>query len=85
MCSSTLLLKLSKFMQEELFYEPGDHLGVFACNNSSIVEGILKRIDYIFDPDEPVQLQLQKEIHTPNGLFKNPLISYIYKINNIYL
>lgn len=53
----------------EILYKPGDHLGVFACNRSELVEAILKRVQTPFDPDVPIELQIQKHSHTPNGLF----------------
>lgn len=53
----------------EILYKPGDHLGVFACNRSELVEAILKRVQTPFDPDVPIELQIQKQSHTPNGLF----------------
>lgn len=63
----TLLLELDDLAGMEIAYKPGDHLGVFACNKSDLVEEILKRLDSPFDFDAPVQLQLQKQSHTPNG------------------
>lgn len=52
-------------------YEPGDHLGVFPCNRTEIVNGVLKHLA-VTDPDKSVQLQILKENHTPNGKTKNP-------------
>lgn len=49
-------------------YKPGDHLGVFACNRAEIVEGILQRLETSFDPDTSIELQMQKQSHTPHGL-----------------
>ncbi|KAK6625189.1 hypothetical protein RUM43_005480 [Polyplax serrata] len=51
-------------------YEPGDHLGVFPCNRTEIVNGVLKHLA-VTDPDKSVQLQILKENHTPNGVFEN--------------
>lgn len=65
---TTLLLELN-FAHEEIQYKPGDHLGVFACNKSSLVEGILQRIDSSFDLNTSIELQIQKQVHTPNGLY----------------
>ena len=67
--SATLLLELDDLAGMEIAYKPGDHLGVFACNRSELVEGILKHLDTSFDPDVPVELQIQKQTHTPNGYF----------------
>lgn len=51
----------------EIQYKPGDHLGVFACNRSELVEAILERVQTPFDPNTPIELQIQKQSHTPNG------------------
>ena len=52
----------------EISYKPGDHLGVFACNRSELVEAILKRVQTPFDLNTPIELQVQKQSHTPNGV-----------------
>lgn len=67
---TTLLLELDDIASMEILYKPGDHLGVFACNRSEFVEEILKRIQTPFDPDVSIELQMQKQSHTPNGLHK---------------
>jgi sulfite reductase alpha subunit-like flavoprotein len=51
----------------DLPYTPGDHVGVFACNRQELVDGILSRLQTTTDPDQPVELQMQKENHTSNG------------------
>ncbi|XP_067008227.1 nitric oxide synthase, salivary gland [Anabrus simplex] len=63
---ATMLLQIAS----ENAYQPGDHVGVFPCNRPEIVEGILKRLQSIDDPDKPVELQIQKENHTANGVVK---------------
>lgn len=65
--STTLLLELGSTEGKDISYKPGDHLGVFACNRAELVDKILQRVQCPFDPDEPVELQLQKQAHTPNG------------------
>lgn len=67
---TTLLLELDDIASMEIPYKPGDHLGVFACNRPELVEGILKRVQTPFDPDVPIELQVQKQSHTPNGIVK---------------
>lgn len=67
----TLLLELDDLASMEIIYKPGDHLGVFACNRQELVEGILKRLDSPFEADVPIELQMQKQSHTPNGIVKS--------------
>lgn len=54
-------------MQGEIKYDPGDHVGIMACNRIELVDSLLSRIKDIDDYDEPVQLQLMKETHTSAG------------------
>ncbi|KAL0893659.1 hypothetical protein ABMA27_013817 [Loxostege sticticalis] len=56
--------------QEEVKYDPGDHVGVMACNRKEIVDAVLKRLKDVDKYDEPVQLQVMKETLTPAGTFK---------------
>nr|AJA40861.1 nitric oxide synthase egg isoform [Philanthus triangulum] len=67
---TTLLLELDDIASMEIPYKPGDHLGVFACNRPELVERILQRMQTPFDPDTPIELQMQKQSHTPNGIVK---------------
>ncbi|XP_043579281.1 nitric oxide synthase, salivary gland [Bombus pyrosoma] len=67
---TTLLLELDDIAGMEIQYKPGDHLGVFACNRSELVEAILERVQTPFDPNTPIELQIQKQSHTPNGIVK---------------
>lgn len=60
---ATLLIQL----ESDLHYLPGDHVGVFPCNRSNIVEGVLKRLQGVADFDTTLELQVLKESHTPNG------------------
>lgn len=56
--------------EAELKYEPGDHVGVMACNRKEIVDSILSRVKDIDDFDKTVQLQIMKETLTPTGAVK---------------
>lgn len=64
---TTILLRISA---PNVDYEPGDHLGIFPINNIELVEGILKRLSGLDDPDQILQLQILVEKQTPNGSFK---------------
>lgn len=55
---------------QEITYQPGDHVGIFPENRKEIVDGMLKRLIGVTDPDEVVQLQVLKEDHNPSGVFK---------------
>lgn len=48
-------------------YEPGDHVGVCPMNKRELVDGILKKLTGVSDPDENLQLQKLNEKHTSNG------------------
>ena len=38
---STILVKLEKLDSSQLQYEPGDHIGIYPCNNHQMVGGEL--------------------------------------------
>lgn len=67
---TTLLLELDDIVGMDISYKPGDHLGVFACNRADLVEKILQRVQSTFDADTSIELQMQKQAHTPNGIVK---------------
>ena len=64
-----MLLELTNAEKETIHYKPGDHLGVFACNQNTLVQGILEKVEISIDVNIPVELQIQKQVHTPNGLY----------------
>lgn len=66
---ATLLLEIDS--GEKLQYLPGDHVGIFPCNRSELVEGIISHLDCSIDPDRPIQLQMLKETHTADGVVRN--------------
>lgn len=53
--------------QGEINYDPGDHVGIMACNRKELVDSLLARLKDIDNYDEPLQLQLMKETHTSSG------------------
>lgn len=78
---TTLLLELDNIKGMDISYKPGDHLGVFASNRVELVERILKRVQSTFDADMPVELQMQKQAHTPNGININLLSLFSYDLH----
>lgn len=64
-CTNSLMF--SFYLQEEIKYDPGDHVGIIACNRKELVDGILARVKDVDDFDQPLQLQLMKETHTSSG------------------
>ncbi|KAG8222258.1 hypothetical protein J437_LFUL001456 [Ladona fulva] len=52
-------------------YQPGDHVGVFPCNRPELVNSLLSRLQGAPDSEVPVELQVQKEKHTPNGVTRS--------------
>ncbi|CAH1105276.1 unnamed protein product [Psylliodes chrysocephalus] len=60
---ATLLLAF----KSNLPYKPGDHLGVFASNRQELVDGVIKRLKGVADPNAPLELQILQETHTSNG------------------
>lgn len=63
-----MLLELDDILGLDISYKPGDHLGVFACNRAELIEKILQRVQSTFDVDTSIELQMQKQAHTPNGI-----------------
>ncbi|XP_045491293.1 nitric oxide synthase-like protein [Colias croceus] len=57
--------------KSEIKYDPGDHVGIIACNRKELVDNLLARLKDIEDFDTPVNLQLMKETHTSNGPVKS--------------
>lgn len=55
---------------DELKYDPGDHVGILACNRREIVDTVLRRLKEVDDYDKTMQLQVQKETLTPTGSVK---------------
>lgn len=63
---STILVKILT-NDHDISFQPGDHVGIFAENRLEIVNGILKCLTGVENPDEILQLQVLKEHHTSNG------------------
>lgn len=59
-------------------YEPGDHVGIFPANREEIVDGIIRRLSGVSDPEEMLQLQVLKEKQTQNGNLCHTMESKIF-------
>lgn len=51
----------------ELNYSPGDHVAILPANRKELIDAVLARLDNCPNPDEPIQVQVQKEVHSLNG------------------
>jgi nitric-oxide synthase, brain len=52
-----------------VYYEPGDHVGIYPENSKELVDGVLAKLVGLDDPDEVCQLQVLKKQQTAKGLF----------------
>ena len=53
---------------DELSYQPGDHVGVFAGNDPEVVDAVLQRLTLDApDPDQVAKMEILKEKRTPLG------------------
>ncbi|CAG9783566.1 unnamed protein product [Diatraea saccharalis] len=66
---STIFIDLEP--KSEIKYDPGDHVGIVACNRKELVDSLLARLKDVDDYDEPLQVQLMKETHTSSGPVKS--------------
>lgn len=84
-CFKVSILSAMINLQEEFKYDPGDHVGIIACNRKELVDSILVRLKDVDDYDKPLQLQLMKETHTSSGKTRDipclnePLLTVIEK------
>lgn len=74
--SKHILLLYSRWTQQviidtgginELNYSPGDHVAILPANRKELIDAVLARLDNCPNPDEPIQVQVQKEVHSLNG------------------
>lgn len=73
------------FVNLQVDYEPGDHVGIYPTNSSVIVNGILNRLCGVDDHDEILQLQILKETHSTNGKFNLLLTTMNYFLKNYFV
>ncbi|XP_075969287.1 nitric oxide synthase-like [Anticarsia gemmatalis] len=67
--STTVFVNLES--QENIHYEPGDHIAVIPSNPKDIVDAILSRLTDVDDYDKKVQVLVLKEKLTPTGIVKS--------------
>lgn len=80
---ATLLLEFATTLQ----YTPGDHVGVYAMNRPELVEQIIARLKGVDNPDEVLELQVQKETHTSNGSIypcHRNILTFVFIFDKIY-
>ncbi|KAG1651693.1 Nitric oxide synthase, salivary gland [Nymphon striatum] len=63
----TIMVKLDIGSPELCKYEPGDHLSIYPCNDSKMVEKLLTQLSGCPDPDQVVTLQEQKKTRSMAG------------------
>ncbi|RVE54796.1 hypothetical protein evm_000563 [Chilo suppressalis] len=56
-------------LEHEIKYDPGDHVGIMACNRKEIVDAVLTRLN-LEKCNLTVQLEVMKETLTPTGVRK---------------
>ena len=54
-------LKVRENYSGKVRYEPGDHIGVFATNNKTLVDGLVERLSKSLPGEGPLQLQVLRE------------------------
>ncbi|CAH1801570.1 unnamed protein product [Owenia fusiformis] len=64
----TLLVKMNTQVagSDELGYQPGDHVGIFAANRDEYVNFIITRLQNAPPPDELIQLEIRKSSGNTN-------------------
>lgn len=80
-----MVLMAWMFVNLQVDYEPGDHVGIYPTNSSVIVNGILNRLCGVDDHDEILQLQILKETHSTNGKFNLLLTTVNYFLKKYFV
>ncbi|CAM5161012.1 unnamed protein product [Eretmochelys imbricata] len=68
---STIFLRLHTNGQQELRYEPGDHLGVFPGNHEDLVSALMERLEDAPPANQLVKVELLEERSTALGVISN--------------
>ncbi|XP_039361056.1 nitric oxide synthase, brain [Mauremys reevesii] len=68
---STIFLRLHTNGQQELRYQPGDHLGVFPGNHEDLVSALMERLEDAPPANQLVKVELLEERSTALGVISN--------------
>ncbi|XP_034647278.1 nitric oxide synthase, brain [Trachemys scripta elegans] len=68
---STIFLRLHTNGQQELRYQPGDHLGVFPGNHEDLVSTLMERLEDAPPANQLVKVELLEERSTALGVISN--------------
>ncbi|XP_074868402.1 nitric oxide synthase 1 isoform X1 [Carettochelys insculpta] len=68
---STIFLRLHTNGQQELCYQPGDHLGVFPGNHEDLVSALIERLEDAPPTNQLVKVELLEERSTALGVISN--------------
>ncbi|KAM7144961.1 nitric oxide synthase 1 isoform 2-T2 [Macrochelys suwanniensis] len=68
---STIFLRLHTSGQQELRYQPGDHLGVFPGNHEDLVSALMERLEDAPPANQLVKVELLEERSTALGVISN--------------
>ncbi|XP_039248117.2 nitric oxide synthase 1-like isoform X2 [Styela clava] len=67
----TILVEFDSSSSSEIKYLPGDHIGIYPCNQTEIVDRILERLHDKVDEKALIQLQIFEQRTTPLGVISN--------------
>ncbi|XP_067911281.1 nitric oxide synthase, brain isoform X2 [Heterodontus francisci] len=68
---STILLRIHTDKQEELQYQPGDHLGVFPGNHEDLVNALIDRLEDAPPVNQIIKVEFLEERSTALGVISN--------------
>ncbi|XP_076802082.1 nitric oxide synthase 1-like isoform X1 [Clavelina lepadiformis] len=68
---STILVKLDTNDSPLLDFEPGDHLGIYPCNQPELVDGLISKLEDAPAKDDVIQMETLKRKNTHLGIIEN--------------
>ncbi|XP_047417906.1 nitric oxide synthase, brain isoform X2 [Sciurus carolinensis] len=68
---STIFVRLHTNGNQELQYQPGDHLGVFPGNHEDLVNALIERLEDAPPANQMVKVELLEERNTALGIISN--------------